>query len=349
MKISKRNSVQCKSINEYLNIVLNGVPTKDYSRLFYRGESKYHKYIVPSLYLNEKLAKKQSEVYYRDLFSQLGIEPNRNGYELFKQISELQHYGAKTRILDVTSNPLVALYFAVEKHFDVEKKEPGYVYLYGSYFYNEEYDTSKIVGIKAAMNMMSQRDIDGFFDACEYFKNFYIDETDEEYWEHQIVPLNRRKLYKTIGGRDEEECRAHLIRYFMLRLFWTAFKAVTDTSEMQYQPFVLWEDITTPHFVIPTKCTDRIKQQQGAFIFPGYVNTDNGSKRLEKIQEEIDESISELSAKLMIPGRKTPIDVIVIPAEYKKKIHEELMKLGFTEGFIYPEIEHFSNSIIENL
>ena len=37
---------------------------------------------------------------------------------------------------------------------------------------------------------------------------------------------------------------------------------------------------------------------------------------------------------------------LILPANKKLIIKQELAKIGITEGFVYPEIEHISNSLL---
>lgn len=345
MKLTTKNSIDCDSVENYLNIVLKGTNNNS---LFYRGESRKHDYVIPNLYLNSELTLKTSEGYYRSLFSQLGHDDYSDSTSLFRVISEFQHYGAKTRILDITTNPLVALYFAVEK-FHGEKVpdisgvfypcEDGIVYLFDSIPRYKKYDTGHTVAVKSALNLMPQEYINAFIWVCEIIKEKWDKEWNSLKY-HQLDyaadEAKRRKLYN-ISTRD----------YYVIGKFMNLLNQRAKSREKLVYPFEIFEDLCNSHIVIPSKCTDRIKQQQGAFIFPRYINT--ACKELNEIQSEIDESICLLSAYIDSPIEGESICAIRIPGGSKWKIKRDLTKLGITEGFIYPEIQHRSNTLLEAL
>ena len=117
-------------------------------------------------------------------------------------------------------------------------------------------------------------------------------------------------------------------------------------------PIRIFEDLSKSHLVLPAKTTDRVRQQQGAFIFPKYTNS-KGS--LGEIQKEISNSISELNLVLKTEKYddkkkekyKINFNCIKINGGDKKAIRNELEQLGITKGFIYPDIEHVSESLLE--
>ena len=242
--------------------------------LYFRGESRHFDMRTPSLYLNEKLTMHGSEYYYRTLMNELGANDYEYNTSLARMMSELQHYGAKTRMLDITKNPLVALYFAVEK----DDKEPGYVYLFHSKN-DEKFDTGHTVAIKTAMSLMPQNVINEFFDACEKIikNNRYIVDDIKKLSLEEIENLENRK-----------EIIEPIQEYIKL------INQRARTRETLKFPIKIYEDLKVAHIVSPSKITDRIRQQQGAFIFPAFVNTNN--KEFVDVQKEINDSINNLSA-----------------------------------------------------
>ncbi len=81
----------------------------------------------------------------------LGREPHND----FEWMALAQHHGVPTRLLDWTSNLLVALFFAVEKHQD----ENGLVYAINGEFSQIELGTSKSPWELQRMHLYSPRHI----------------------------------------------------------------------------------------------------------------------------------------------------------------------------------------------
>lgn len=91
---------------------------------FYRGHSNKVKYkLEPSIFRKDSkgnyLYKDSEHILYRELLVSNSADFEQDNYTL-DQLVRMQHYSLPTRLLDITSNPLIALYFACKSSPDDE-------------------------------------------------------------------------------------------------------------------------------------------------------------------------------------------------------------------------------------
>lgn len=98
-----------------------------YDEIYFRGEVKEFPKREPGILRDTGYYENEGNIY-RDMMDMYSEQMKRaHGY--IGQLALLQHYGVPTRLLDITVNPLIALYFACEKQ-GMADDEDGYVFMY---------------------------------------------------------------------------------------------------------------------------------------------------------------------------------------------------------------------------
>ena len=152
---------------------------------------------------NENLIFEGSKGYYRQLLNELGYSSSLDNNTLFNFIAEIQHYGAVTRNIDISSNPLVSLFFACE---DAEKdiKDDGVIHVYVSELNKEKYSTGHTVSVKTALNFVDQEKINQFLYLMDYLHKNIGEKGDQ-----------RNVLSKTLTVDGIIQELRNLLKYFL--------------------------------------------------------------------------------------------------------------------------------------
>lgn len=107
---------------------------------FFRGQANSNWDVYPSVFRNDLITIESDLIKTAYLRNPKEFRTFGNNFEC---LSKLQHYGLPTRLLDVTTNPLIALYFACQKHEEIiEDEENNKKYLEatdGVVFYKQAY------------------------------------------------------------------------------------------------------------------------------------------------------------------------------------------------------------------
>lgn len=112
--------IRINSVSEFIKKIgqLNKVKEKeDTETFFYRGHANRKWKLLPSIFRTSNGVEKE-HLLFRDMVAHIPQSFSECKSAL-DYLVQMQHYGLPTRLLDVTTNPLVALYFACDSAGDV--------------------------------------------------------------------------------------------------------------------------------------------------------------------------------------------------------------------------------------
>lgn len=353
-----------------------GEPQSGYSR-FFRGHSDREWKIEPSIYrLPKKVeGKPQGKAFIEneDNIIRDAIVNSPNDFSdqdsIFSNLVKLQHYGYPTRLLDLTTNALVSLYFAVKSFAD---DKDGELIIFDIPDNEIKYFDSDTVSILSALSL---RKIDFSIDLYKKvsrLEEFYYRSTELYNETNKLYSNNRNKnvfaLFYTPYKNDLQNAYRNLnvlsdndLQSLEKRLIDNAEKCfpqefINQLRELAHKEYIkefnkqieisrLLHDIrkNKPSFlpvieskdlervicVKPKLDNNRIIRQQGCFLLFG-INT------IKTNQANLDDNwIRRDNGRIIIPKNK------------KQEILEELKVFGISEKTLFPELESQAREILD--
>lgn len=329
--------LKIKSVSNFLE-ELGKLNNENESIRFFRGHSDCKYLLKPSIYRNNGLISNEYKII-RDALTYCPSDFNHENSNFLKLV-KLQHYGYPTRLLDLTSNALVALYFSVQS--DKEKGEDGEVIVFDIPYNDVKYEDSDKVSILSALafhdsefqdlnEMVKQskkyreiyqeiilkteitQDLQGKLYGLDMIRNFALAssaETTNDLVEKHLAPKEEIRLFN-----DFNEIRRliHIIR----------------ADKPYFSPIIDYKDLGKVIAVRGKLNNRRVERQHGSFLLFGIDNN--------KIEP------ARIPSKWIASEKNR----LIIDKESKQKILKELTQLGISRQTLFPELEAQANYVKE--
>lgn len=203
----KSNNPKVSTVKGFIEKVLSSGREK--GEVFYRGHSNKSRYkLEPSLFRKDDdgnyLYLENEHILYRELMVSNSADFQSDEYTLDRLV-RMQHYSLPTRLLDITSNPLIALYFACKS----SPEEDGEVIVFSMARSEVKYFDSDVASCIANLARLPKTEKDNINFEEENFNEqvsvkrlIHLIREEKPYFEPKIIPDDLRRIICVKGKQS---------------------------------------------------------------------------------------------------------------------------------------------------